>query len=131
MKETSKAFFLRPLSITILSLVLTATAFITGISFLELMELKTVDLRFVSRGPIPASGDAVMAIIDEKSLEAEGRWPWPRSKMARLVDVLSQSGARVIGFDIGFLDPDENVALKVSTPFQKKQTTWTSMMKGS
>lgn len=120
MKETSKAFLLRPLSITILSLVLTGTAFITGISFLELMELKTVDLRFVSRGPIPASGDVVMAIIDEKSLEVEGRWPWPRSKMARLVDVLSQSGARVIGFDIGFLDPDENVALKVIDAVSEK-----------
>jgi adenylate cyclase len=38
-----------------------------------------------------------MAVIDEKSLEAEGRWPWPRSKLAALVDILSRDGARVIG----------------------------------
>ena len=52
-----------------------------------------------------------MAVIDEKSLNMEGRWPWPRSKLAALVDILSHDGARVIGFDIGFLEPDENSQL--------------------
>ena len=50
----------------------------------------------------------MLALIDEKSLDTEGRWPWPRSKFAALVDVLSHDGARVIGFDISFLEPDEN-----------------------
>jgi CHASE2 domain-containing sensor protein len=49
-----------------------------------------------------------MAVIDEKSLDAERRWPWPRSKIAALVDMLSQDGARVIGFDIAFAEPDES-----------------------
>jgi adenylate cyclase len=52
-----------------------------------------------------------MALIDEKSLDAEGRWPWPRSQIARLVDVLSRDGARVIAFDVGFLEPEENPSL--------------------
>ena len=47
-------------------------------------------------------------MIDEKSLATEGRWPWPRSKLAALVDMLSRDGARVIGFDMAFLEPDEN-----------------------
>ncbi|OGP63823.1 MAG: hypothetical protein A2V65_01925 [Deltaproteobacteria bacterium RBG_13_49_15] len=81
--------------------------------FLELMELKTIDLRFLSRDAIPATGTVVMAIIDEKSLNAEGRWPWPRSKIAQLVDELTKNGAKVIAFDIGFLDPDENTNLKL------------------
>jgi adenylate cyclase len=42
----------------------------------------------------------VMALIDEKSLATKGRWPWPRSKIAALVDSLSQDKARVIGLDI-------------------------------
>src|SRR5690554_608944 len=35
------------------------------------------------------------------------RWPWPRSKIARLIDILSRAEAKVIGFDIGFLEPDD------------------------
>jgi len=41
-----------------------------------------------------------MALIDEKSLATKGRWPLPRSKIAALVDSLSQDKARVIGLDI-------------------------------
>jgi adenylate cyclase len=83
-------------------------AYIFGLPFLELMELKTVDLRFSSRGKIPHTSKVVIAAIDEKSIAHEGKWIWPRYKMAMLVEKLSQAGARVIAFDIGFLEPDEN-----------------------
>jgi adenylate cyclase len=94
--------------------------FQTGISILDLIELKTYDLRFLSRGHLRPSPAVVMALIDEKSLDTEGRWPWPRSKLARLVDILSQDGAKVIGFDIGFLEPDENSQLGFIDQFDQK-----------
>jgi adenylate cyclase len=47
----------------------------------------------------------VIAAIDEKSLEAEGRWPWPRPRIAALIDALSADGAKVIGFDVLFSEP--------------------------
>jgi adenylate cyclase len=59
-------------------------------------------------------------MIDEKSLDTEGRWPWPRSKIASLVDTLSRDGAKVIGFDIGFLEPDENSQLGFIKHFGQK-----------
>jgi CHASE2 domain-containing sensor protein len=59
-------------------------------------------------------------LIDEKSLNAEGRWPWPRSKLAALVDILSRDGARVIGFDIVFSEPDENSQLTLIHQFSQK-----------
>jgi adenylate cyclase len=77
----------------------------------DLVELKTYDLRVRSRGQLEPSPAVALAVIDEKSLDAEGRWPWPRSKIAALVDVLSRDGAKVIGFDIGFSEPDENSEL--------------------
>jgi adenylate cyclase len=67
--------------------------------------------------PSPA---VVIAVIDEKSLNAEGRWPWPRSKLAALVDSLSRDGARVIGFDIVFSEPDENSQLALIKQFGQK-----------
>ena len=60
-----------------------------------------------------------MAVIDEKSLDKEGRWPWPRSKIADLIDILNKDGAKVIGFDIGFLEPDENSNLKLIQSIRK------------
>jgi adenylate cyclase len=70
--------------------------------------LKTYDLRLLSRGQVRPLPAVVLAVIDEKSLTTEGRWPWPRSKLAVLVDMLSHDGARVIGFDMAFLEPDAN-----------------------
>jgi adenylate cyclase len=75
-----------------------------GLTVLDMVELKTYDYRVLSRPPRQPSAAVALALIDEKSLDAEGRWPWPRSKLAALVDLLSKDGAKVIAFDIGFLD---------------------------
>ena len=44
--------------------------------------------------------------IDEASLREFGQWPWPRDRMAALVDRLSDLGAAAIAFDILFAEPD-------------------------
>src|SRR3989441_4644305 len=104
-----KAFFsIHPASLTLGTIFLVVILFRSATPILDLIELKTYDLRFLSRGPLQPSPAVVMAVIDEKSLATEGRWPWPRSKIAALVDTLSHDGARVIGFDIAFSEPDEN-----------------------
>jgi adenylate cyclase len=113
-------FSINPASLTLASIVLVLALFLTGIPILDMIELKTYDLRFVSRGHLTPSPAVVLALIDEKSLDKEGRWPWPRSKLARLVDILSQDGAKVIGFDIGFLEPDENSELKFIAQLDEK-----------
>ncbi|MGE5253047.1 MAG: CHASE2 domain-containing protein [Planctomycetaceae bacterium] len=80
--------------------------------FLNLLELKTLDLRFVSRGKIPTSDKVALVTIDEKSLDELGRWPWPRTRMAQLLDALVKAEAKVVGFDIVWAEPDENSELK-------------------
>jgi adenylate cyclase len=112
MRLRFKSFFsIRPATITFCTILVVVVLFLTGTPILELIELKTYDLRFLSRGRLQPSPAVVLAVIDEKSLATEGRWPWPRSKLAALVDILSRDGAKVIGFDIGFLEPDENTEL--------------------
>src|SRR5512138_3199270 len=59
------------------------------------------------RGPRSASGDVVIVAIDERSIAAEGRWPWSRATMARLVDRLAEGGVRAAGFDVVWSDEDE------------------------
>ena len=44
--------------------------------------------------------------IDEKSLQEQGRWTWPRRTLARLVErIVDEGQARVLGFDIVFAEP--------------------------
>jgi diguanylate cyclase (GGDEF)-like protein len=52
----------------------------------------------------------VVVTIDEASLEAVGRWPWPRQRFVELVDSLRPSRPAALGFDILFAEPDANPA---------------------
>ena len=54
----------------------------------------------------PAGAPLLIIDIDEKSLDAFGQWPWPRSQIALLVDRLGDLGAAVIAFDIAFAEAD-------------------------
>jgi len=49
----------------------------------------------------------VIVAIDENSLADWGRWPWPRQRMAELVDALfDEQGVSVVGLDMVFAEPD-------------------------
>ena len=111
---------INPITLTACSILLVLGLFVLRVSILDLIELKTYDLRFLTRGPMSPSTAVVIAAIDEKSLDSEGRWPWPRSRIASLVDALSQDGAKVIGFDVGFLEADENSQLALIDQFSQK-----------
>lgn len=56
--------------------------------------------------------------IDEKSLADPklGQWPWPRTRIAEIIDRLTRLGAVVIAFDVVFAEPDRlNPALAAET----------------
>ena len=44
--------------------------------------------------------------IDEASLKALGQWPWPRTKVAELLQKLTDDGAAAIAMDILLAEPD-------------------------
>ena len=56
----------------------------------------------------PAADDVLILAIDELSLREFGRWPWPRSLHARLIDKLRRGGVRVVGYDIIFSEPSRS-----------------------
>ncbi|GAB4274370.1 MAG: adenylate/guanylate cyclase domain-containing protein [Deferrisomatales bacterium] len=57
-----------------------------------------------------APGEIAVVLVDEASLRAmspvAGRWPWPRSLFADLLEFLSLGGARAVVFDILFTEPE-------------------------
>ena len=59
----------------------------------------------LSPRPVTETPVAIVA-IDDASLAALGRWPWPRSLLADLVRKIAQSSPGAIGIDIVMPEPD-------------------------
>jgi adenylate cyclase len=75
--------------------------------FLEGFEARSYDLRFKSlRGPLPVQSDITVIAIDDKSIEALGRFPWTRQQYVRLLDQLESAKPRVLLFDVFFPEPE-------------------------
>lgn len=112
-----------PFILTILAVSVGICSYWVGIPFLDLIELKTIDLRFKARGDVSPGPEVVLAVIDEKSINREGKWVWPRSKIATMIEKLSEAGARVISFDIGFLEPDNSKVVSAIGDIRKRLGT--------
>ena len=48
----------------------------------------------------------VIVDIDDASLAALGRWPWPRTRLARLIEATHRAGALAVGLDIVMPEAD-------------------------
>lgn len=86
-----------------------AVAFLTWMGLFDRLDLMALDALFRWRGPEARPDELVVVAVDETSMQEIGqRWPWRRDVHARLIDALSEAGARLIAFDIYFGDPSEN-----------------------
>lgn len=107
MKNTIRRLFtVSPFKIAFLVVVVMVSSSYLKVPFLSFMELKALDLRFVSRGVVEPGPETVIVAIDEKSLSELGRWPWKRTVIADIIDRLDEYGVKAIGFDIVFAEPD-------------------------
>jgi adenylate cyclase len=96
----------RPAALALAAALLVLGVWALQVPILEHIELETYDLRVQARGALPPSPAVAIVAVDERSLAAEGRWPWPRARLAALVDALSRDGARVVAFDVSFPEPE-------------------------
>lgn len=53
----------------------------------------------------PVDPSILIVEVDERSLRDMGAWPWSRTAHARMIDQLSQAGARTIVYDVLFSQP--------------------------
>jgi adenylate cyclase len=76
----------------------------------EAIHQRIVDTLFMAAASLhpSAAGEhkLVVVLIDERSLSAYGPWPWPRSRMAELVEALSRAGAAAVAIDVLFEGSD-------------------------
>ncbi|MEE8303599.1 MAG: CHASE2 domain-containing protein, partial [Candidatus Tectomicrobia bacterium] len=115
-----------PTSGTLVGLLLTALVwllFVDDSAVLHRLELLASDLRFRIRGPKSPGPEVVIAAIDEKSIDQLGRWPWPFTIQARLIDRLTQYGAAAIGYDVVFSSSDTSAGLDNLRVIKQKLTS--------
>lgn len=74
--------------------------------FLQHLDNKLKDNRFLLRGPLKPTQKVVVIAIDDKSIRELGQWPWSRVKMAELVRNLAEYGVKVSALDIVFSEPE-------------------------
>jgi diguanylate cyclase (GGDEF)-like protein len=73
------------------------------------LELITLDWRFNLRPAVKSASDIVFIDMAEDSVNAIGRWPWPRKWHAALIKVLSEYKPKAIAFDVVFSEPQDSV----------------------
>ena len=105
-------------------IVVVLALFLWAPDFLQAVEVRLYDLHFKLRGTQPQAAErVVIAAIDEKSLAALGRWPWPRSLMADLIRKLSADGAKIIAVDILLSEPEVSGELRAATQLSERLRT--------
>lgn len=75
--------------------------------FLQHLDNKLKDNRFLFRGPVKPTAKVVVIAIDDKSIRELGQWPWSRVRIGELVKNLADYGVKVSALDIVFSEPEE------------------------
>jgi len=109
MKKPS--FVLSDLLIALLLVILTFGLYFLKTSFIESFEYKLYDLRARLKQSRHASDKIAIVAIDEQSIATLGKWPWPRTVIAKLIDKISSADPKVIGLNILISEPDSNAGL--------------------
>ena len=101
--QDSKALVLRGLIAGAIAAVIACTLYFFQV--FEALEYQLYDQN-IRMNERPAPGNIVIVAIDQPSLQRLGSWPWPRAFHAEILRQVSANGAKVIGVDIGFFEPD-------------------------
>ena len=84
-----------------LNVVLLGLVFLVGLSFpVSTLSQKLNDFFFHARRPLPTSSQVALVLIDDATLAQQGRWPWPRARLAKLIRAVSEQQPKAIGMDI-------------------------------
>ncbi len=98
---------------------LTAGIYIFKPAYLNILEYKLYDAFFQKIYSKKTTGKVAIVDIDEYSLEKFGQWPWPRYRVALLLQKINMAGALAVGLDILFAEPDGTSPVVLQRSFSK------------
>jgi adenylate cyclase len=88
----------------------------TPVARLNRFMLDTLQVRTAPGTPAP---DTVVVDIDDVSLSALGQWPWPRYRVAELVDRIAAGQPSAIAMDIVFPEADRTSLADIRKTFKR------------
>ncbi len=97
---------------------------------LQSLELKSYDFRERMREK-KQSSPVVIVAIDDASIASMGRWPWPRTFMAEMIEILKADEAALIGLDILYTEQDRSSGLAEMRALREKLEALPSYNKNS
>jgi adenylate cyclase len=86
---------------------------------LESLEGKVYDIFLRAAPHRPAGAVPVVVDIDEESLARYGQWPWPRYRVAQLLERVAALGASAVGVDLLFAEPDRTSLAVVAAEMER------------
>ena len=86
------------------------------IAQLDALLLDTFERQFAAPAPVH---QAVVIDVDEVSLAAVGQWPWPRYRVATLIERIADQKPAAIGLDIGFPEPDRASLTNIQQAYKR------------
>jgi adenylate cyclase len=72
---------------------------------------------------MPTTQPVIIVEIDEETLASVGQWPWPRNRLAGLVDAIAAQKPLAIGLDIYMPEPDQTSPERVADNLPPGTTT--------
>src|ERR1700679_469257 len=54
--------------------------------------------------------------VDDKAYDVIGRWPWPREKLAAIMDELNRAGAKIVDMDVIFSEAQPPTIVEEGKP---------------
>ena len=74
---------------------------------------------FISSTGVEEQNDSIVIVdIDDTSLDVAGQWPWPRYRVANLIERIATGSPASIGLDIIFPEPDRSALSVIKKAFQ-------------
>ena len=89
---------------------------VTPVTSLDRLVQDTLLVRTASGAPAP---DTVVVDIDDVSLSALGQWPWPRYRLAELIERIAAEHPSAIAMDVVFPEPDRASLANIQQTFKR------------
>lgn len=89
------------------------------LEFLDMLELKFYDLKINMKSDPTPPDEIVIVDIDDSSIEKLGRWPWPRTLIAKGIQKINAADPKIIGLNIIYSEPEEHAGLDELQKFEE------------
>ncbi len=93
-------------------------AIVWWVGGLDFLERQTFDwrTRWFWRFNEPPSSNIAIVALDDASIDSIGRWPWPRSRLAAVLDEFVRAEVAVAALDLLLDDPEDPILVRIPDP---------------